>query len=40
MIAGAVLACAKAGVAVIIDGVICSAAALIALRLAPQSHEF
>lgn len=40
MIAGAVLACAKAGVAVIIDGVICSAAALIALRLAPQSHDF
>ncbi len=40
MIAGAVLACAKAGVAVIIDGVICSAAALIALRLVPQAQDY
>lgn len=40
MMAGALLACAKAGVAVIVDGVICSAAALIALRLAPQAHDY
>lgn len=40
MMAGAVLACAKAGVAVVIDGVICSAAALVALRLAPQAQDY
>ncbi len=40
MMAGALLACAKAGVAVVIDGVICSAAALVALRLAPQAREY
>lgn len=40
MMAGALLACAKARVAVVIDGVICSAAALVALRLAPQAREY
>lgn len=40
MMTGAVLACAKAGVAVVIDGVICSSAALVALRLAPQALEY
>ncbi|MEG1453814.1 nicotinate-nucleotide--dimethylbenzimidazole phosphoribosyltransferase [Brevundimonas sp.] len=40
MMAGALLASAKAGVAVVVDGVICSAAALIALRLAPQALDY
>lgn len=40
MMVGALLASAKAGVAVMVDGVICSAAALVALRLAPQAREY
>lgn len=38
--AGAILACAKRRVPVLIDGFICSAAALLALRLAPNAQDF
>jgi len=39
-IAGAILECAKRRVPVLIDGFICSSAALLAIRLAPQAQDF
>jgi len=38
--AGAILECAKRRVPVLIDGFICSSAALLAIRLAPQVQDF
>lgn len=38
--AGAILECAKRRVPVLIDGFICSSAALLAIRLAPQAKDF
>ncbi|MBV6826891.1 nicotinate-nucleotide--dimethylbenzimidazole phosphoribosyltransferase [Pseudomonas sp. PD9R] len=37
---GAYLACAQEGVAVLVDGFICSVAALVAVRLNPQSRQW
>ncbi|VVN07332.1 Nicotinate-nucleotide--dimethylbenzimidazole phosphoribosyltransferase [Pseudomonas fluorescens] len=37
---GAYLACAQEGVAVLVDGFICSVAALVAVRLNPESREW
>lgn len=40
MMAGAAIACAKAGVPVLIDGFICSAAALVAIKLVPAAKDY
>jgi len=40
MMAGALLGAAKAGVPVIVDGFIGSAAALLAIRLAPEARDY
>lgn len=40
MMAGAAIACAKAGVPVLIDGFICSAAALMAIKLVPAAKDY
>ncbi len=39
-LAGAYLACAQAGIAVLVDGFICSVAALLAVRLNPQCRDW
>ncbi|MNI77363.1 Nicotinate-nucleotide--dimethylbenzimidazole phosphoribosyltransferase [compost metagenome] len=39
-LAGAYLACAQQGVAVLVDGFICSVAALVAVRLNPQCRAW
>ncbi|NIE77783.1 nicotinate-nucleotide--dimethylbenzimidazole phosphoribosyltransferase [Pantoea sp. Tr-811] len=39
-LAGAYLACAQQGIAVLVDGFICSVAALLAVRLNPQSRDW
>lgn len=40
MMAGAVIGCARQGVPVLIDGFICSSAALLAIRLVPQVRDY